>query len=64
LVLRRIGAFRAGELTAKQVEAFAILENELVREKNDAERQSRPSYMNSSSRSPEISPKSAVVSPA
>jgi hypothetical protein len=41
LVLRQIGGLRAAELSAKQVEAFAILENELVRERNDAERQSR-----------------------
>lgn len=42
VVLRRIGGLRADELTAKQVEAFAILESELVRERNDAQRESRP----------------------
>jgi hypothetical protein len=41
LVLRRLGGLQATELSAKQVEAFAILESEFVREKNDAERESR-----------------------
>jgi hypothetical protein len=41
LVLRRLGGLQAAELSAKQVEAFAILENEFIRERNDAERESR-----------------------
>jgi hypothetical protein len=32
---RRLGGIRAGELTAKEAEAFVILENELARERND-----------------------------
>jgi hypothetical protein len=42
LVLRRIGGLRPEELSARQVEAFAILENEMTREVNHAQHESRP----------------------
>ncbi len=40
-VRRRLGGIRAGELTAKQAEAFVILENELAAERNDGQRSAR-----------------------
>ncbi len=41
LVWRRVGAAAAGELTARQVEAFVILENAMEREKRNGERHTR-----------------------
>ena len=40
-VRRRLGAMDFGELTAKQVEAFVILEKALSAEKQDGERHTR-----------------------
>ena len=41
LVWKRVGAGGAAELSARQVEAFVILENALEREKRNGERHTR-----------------------
>jgi hypothetical protein len=41
LVRRRLGAATIAELTARQVEAFVILESALMEERNNGERRTR-----------------------
>lgn len=38
---RRLGGIRVSELTAKEAEAFVILENELASERNDGQHSAR-----------------------
>jgi hypothetical protein len=41
LVWKRLGRAATGELSAKQVEAFVVLENAMEREKRNGERRTR-----------------------
>ena len=41
LIWKRVGAAAAGELTARQVEAFVILENAMEREKRNGDGHTR-----------------------